>query len=236
MKEAIKESEKKEVMRNKDWPDFVEYDERTFPTVKPMVQQARYLQEKFGLAQAEANDIITYKNYLDFTFPELVDKKILDIGSGMGGFKQGLMKMGYRARNIVSLTRIYNRVSKEQKLDIQGLAEFLPLKDESFDIAVANCSVPVMAASDGDFEIIPQIFKEMMRVVKRSGELKVYPVGGYNAEFDDRTNKSGARLTQIMRRELEKLHKEQPGTKIKISKVLFGGDSQNYGYALSVWK
>ena len=236
MKEAIKELEKKEVMRNKDWPDFVEYDERTFPTVKPMVQQARYLQEKFGLAQAEANDIIAYKNYLDFTFPELVDKKILDIGSGMGGFKQGLMKMGYRARNIVSLTRIYNRVSKEQKLDIQGLAEFLPLKDESFDIAVANCSVPVMAASDGDFEIIPQIFKEMMRVVKRSGELKVYPVGGYHAEFDDRTNKSGARLTQIMRRELEKLHKEQPGTKIKISKVLFGGDSQNYGYALSVWK
>src|SRR3989344_9097160 len=113
MREAIKESGKKEVMRNKDWPDFVEYDERTFPMGKPMVQQARYLQEKFGLAQADANDIITYKNYLDFTFPVLVDKKILDIGSGMGGFKQGLVKMGYPARNIGSLTRLYNRVSKD---------------------------------------------------------------------------------------------------------------------------
>ncbi len=238
MTELFREKEpmQKEAVRNNDWPDFVEYDERTAPTDGARDAQEKFLCNKFRLTREDARDVIDYKNSLNFSFPELVDKKILDIGSGAGGFKQGLLKMGYKAREIVSLDRFYAAEPQNQRLDVQALAEFLPLKDESFDIAVANCSVPVMAASDGALDLIPMIFKEMVRVVKKGGEIRLFPAGGFRTAFDDETNKKRATLGKIMRKELEKLHKKSPETKIRISKVREPKDSESFMYSLEIQK
>jgi ubiquinone/menaquinone biosynthesis C-methylase UbiE len=233
--------------KKEGWPSFVSLSEKVSTRLDTGGERRAAYRKKFGFTKDEAETIVLYEDDLDLDPFELKGKKVMDVGSGPGELKSGLIKMGFAAKDITALdhsildSRTLDSYGKKiykqkQVLDVQGKAEDLPIRDESFDFVLAYCSVPIMAASDDRFDLIPYILDEMVRIAKRGGIIKVSPVGISRSYWDHDMHNRNLKMTKTIANELDVIHKEYPGSRIKITKVFSGADRRDFSYMLEITK
>lgn len=139
-----------------------------------------------------------YFHDLDISLEFLKGKKVLDIGSGLNQFAKNLQVYNL---DLVSIDAFYaltpeqreevfeeltpenfkivkkdlDRITRKKKDSqlVGGLAEFLPFADESFDVALAEFSMPNHSESFGQTR---DFFFEIARVLKSKGEARIYPM------------------------------------------------------------
>ncbi|MBU4266715.1 MAG: class I SAM-dependent methyltransferase [Candidatus Altiarchaeales archaeon] len=115
---------------------------------------------------------VVFPSLLDI-FGDVENKKILDLGCGSGDFAQLLAERGADVVG-VDISEKWIEICKKEHANAQNLNFFVAdgsnleqLADESFDFVVMNMvllNVPTK-------EKVQQIFKEVSRVLKKSGEL-----------------------------------------------------------------
>jgi len=134
-----------------------------------------------------------YEHYLNLDTTSLKGKRVLNIGSGLEGFfDKELAKQG---AEVVSLSPYFANAglggktmresygpSFRQKiwkslrgsvplpLPLPGIAEDLPLEDESIDTVLALYSVPLYSKD------LKKMTSEILRVLSEGGEARLYPV------------------------------------------------------------
>lgn len=132
-------------------------------------------------------DFHTQLNELGLSIESLRDKNVLDIGSGGARLAEGAKDEKINAK-IISLDPKYSspkslnrkisgdkdttmeRIKEKQLPAVAGLAESLPFTDESFDLIIANCSVPYYQSDKG---LKAKSISEMIRVLKPGGEARI---------------------------------------------------------------
>ncbi|MBI2676936.1 MAG: methyltransferase domain-containing protein [Candidatus Yanofskybacteria bacterium] len=194
--------------------------------------------ERFNLSEEEAEALDYYLFYLGLDVNDLVGKKVLDVGSGHGNFKKALQKIvEIKDGEFVNFdVNIFAAElgETEQELDVSGAAETLPFKDESFDFVLANFSVPVMQFTGQELELIPKTLREMVRVVRGGGVIKIFPVGGEISTGSISYDNAYSQLLSIVMTELKKISLEKLLAEIKITK--FSKEEGLYEVALQITK
>lgn len=132
-------------------------------------------------------DFHTQLSELGLTMESLKDKSVLDIGSGGARFAEGAKDEGINT-NIISLDPKYGmpenlelkiaggkdttmkRIKEKQLPFIAELAELLAFPDESFDLVIANCSVPYYQPNK---DLKAKSISEMIRTIKPGGEARI---------------------------------------------------------------
>lgn len=223
--------EKNESMKSVEIPNFIQYEEKNDLTNEEILLACEKTGRRYGLTEEESNDYEEYLHDLSLAQKDLIDKIILDIGSGQGNFKKSLIKMGIDQRNIAILDYVD---FQKKEIDIRGLAETLPFKDKSFDLVLAHCSAPIMSTIANRYNLITPTIREAVRVTKKKGLVKVFPVGGYRTYFDDTNNKKRQKMFENVIKEIEKLHQEDNGFNFKITKIINGENPKNYDYSLEI--
>ncbi len=130
-----------------------------------------------GFESTERN-LPKYLAWLNLTPDDLKDKKILDVGSGVGRFAAEAKEIG--AEDVVSLDPGFKlKRSREKAKEIgakaatAARADALPFRDESFDLILNNFSVPMWSESPGEME---ETFREELRTLRPGGEIRLAPV------------------------------------------------------------
>jgi ubiquinone/menaquinone biosynthesis C-methylase UbiE len=139
-----------------------------------------------------------YAQFLDLTKEDLQKwQVIVDLGSGISqGLSYDLDKMGYKDKTVISIDPILgllenpsNNLSQEDLINLRsnaqpntvaGLAQELPLKDESADAILALFSVPRYLDKSDD---INNFLDQVVRVLKPGGEARIYPISKYKNNF-----------------------------------------------------
>ena|SRR3989344_2342030 len=137
-----------------------------------------------------------YSRDLDLNQKTLEGKKILDVGSGTRKFAKEVKESGINAE-VISLDPVYlSQELQEEKMrheggpinklkefiratdipdvkekTVAGVGEKMPFKDETFDLILADNSLPAY----GNKEQIDEFFTEAFRVLKKGGELRFTP-------------------------------------------------------------
>ncbi len=194
--------------------------------------------EKFNLSGEEAEALDYYLFFLDLNVNELVGKKVLDIGSGRGSFKKALQKIvEIKDGEFVNFDLNVFDEEEKQSINVLGTAETLPFKDESFDFVLANFSVPVMQATAGIIEVVPQTLEEMTRVVRKNGVIKVYPVGGeWEVAAELQEEQLYRKLFPIVLEEVKKMISKKLISKAKITKFTHESPGGGYDNSLEIIK
>lgn len=212
-------------------PEFIQYREKTdlAPEDKSFIKNK--LMNKYGITEYEASTYVEYARNLGINYKDFIDESVLDIGSGSGQFKNALEKMDVKDTKIVNLDE---GTFWKKEMDVVGMAETLPFKNESFNIVLAHCSVPIMDVSTKKHpELIPVMLREALRVVKVGGRIKIYPIGSYR-EDEVEVNRRNAEMFRKILEELGYIYEENPKLIFKITKINeTGGD---YGYSLEIKK
>jgi len=143
-----------------------------------------YWQESFS---NDSIDFHTQLRELGLTVESLKDKSVLDIGSGGARFAEGVKDEKINT-NIISLDPKYGspenlkkkitagedntmeRIKEKRLSAVVGLAESLTFADESFDLVIANCSVPYYQP---DKDLKEKSISEMIRVLRQGGEARI---------------------------------------------------------------
>ncbi len=111
-------------------------------------------------------------NFLEKIIPDLKSKKILDLGSGMGGFLVAMRNRGY---NIIGLefnaeyceiTKLRGKRYSQDVMAINLPGEKMPFEKESFDFIYCN---DVLEHCENPFEFL----KESRRVLKSDGQMYI---------------------------------------------------------------
>ncbi|GEM_PF-5247886 len=212
-KEATIESGPEKIL-----PDFIDFSVRKEYSEERRAKEIALLEKKYKLSDEEAITLFSYLYSLDLKTSDLVNKKIIDIGSGSGAFKSALKKFGVASNSVINFDENYLRSP-----DVMGNAESLPFKDESFDTVIAHCSVPIMKATSQEYEAIPKIINEMIRVVKRGGVVKIFPIASVNKILTLELDRNRLRMSSMILEELDKIHKISKDVKIKILETQFEG-------------
>lgn len=105
----------------------------------------------------------------------LSDKKILDVGCGVGGVLRDFVKYGTDPSNCFGIDLLPDRIEKAKKLSpnmhfICGNAEKLPYGDKEFDLILTF----TVFSSILDNTMKQNIAKEMLRVLKPEGIILWY--------------------------------------------------------------
>lgn len=200
-------SEQKEVI--KKLPGFIEYSEKKPAIGNEIAVLSIELRDRYGLSSREASDLALYLTNLDLRAEELTHKQILDLGSGWGYFKNAMEKVAGMGKAIINFDEVAGNV------DAVGRAEALPFADASFDLVIAHCSVPIMDATSGNYKIIPQSLREMLRVVGSGGAVKVFPVALTRDDAPEMAREY-LQMGSTVLEELENIHKSYPDVKIKV--------------------
>lgn len=139
-----------------------------------------------------------YFKDLDISVEFLEGKKILDIGSGLNRFARDLKKHNLdivsvdafyaltpeqreevfdelTPNNFKTLKKDLDRITRPQKDSelVGGMAESLPFMSETFDVVLAEFSLPNHAET---FEQVRDFLFEVARVLKPKGEARIYPM------------------------------------------------------------
>jgi len=219
----------RKITQNEKVKELFGYEERNELTWKQRGVIEKKMQELYGLTHDEAFVFVLYCTNLDVKPEDLKEKKVLDVGSGSGYFKKSLEKIIGKS-DFVNFDRdIFE--DEDQSLDVLGLAESLPFKDESFDLILTHCSTPVMLATGGNFELIAPTVKELLRVVSRGGTIKIYPVDFGDKELGGLANPAGREMFGLIKKEIQEADRNFKFKIIKIKSEL--GD---YGTLIEIKK
>ncbi len=128
--------------------------------------------------ESTERDLPKYLAWLNLTPEDLKDKRILDVGSGVGHFAAEAKDFG--AEDVVSLDpgfKLERNREKAKKIGagtaIAARADALPFRDESFDLILNNFSVPMWSESPEEME---KSFREELRTLQPGGEIRLAPV------------------------------------------------------------
>ncbi|MDD4062372.1 MAG: class I SAM-dependent methyltransferase [Candidatus Pacebacteria bacterium] len=97
------------------------------------------------------------------------NKDILDVGSGFSEFAKYARENNISS-SVFSLDPI--RKMEETEKSVKGIVEKLPFRDESFDLIISHCAIPNIFIGE-DLRKIEASFLEMMRVLKKNGEIRL---------------------------------------------------------------
>lgn len=212
-KEEVIESGPKKIL-----PDYIDFRQRNIYSISQENSEIAYFEKKFKLSYEEARALFQYGYDFNLGTDEILNKKIIDIGSGDGSFKSALKKIGVDGNLIVNFDRNFND-EFFKNTDVVGDAKSLPFKDEGFDIAIAHCSVPVMQATIQNYNDIPSAIKEMLRVVKKGGKVKIFPIAVADKTVGPQFRKDYLRMGSIALEELDKIYQGDKNIKIKITET-----------------
>ena len=184
-------------------PDFVVQQERPEIYDADLTKKEKQLKKEFNVTRNEARELVYYSTVLDFSFGDFEHKKILDVGSGPGQFKAALKRIGSSAE-VVNL----DAMDLMGAPDVLGLAQELPFRPNTFDIVVANSSVPILYASHGHPEVIGVALEEMVRVTDTHGLIKIFPA--MVLESKDANAPRDRTLNAEVVRQIKRLHAQYP--------------------------
>lgn len=153
----------------------IKYRIKTASPIEEEIKLAFELREKYNLTQDEAENLVNYMSRLDLEARDL-QGRIIDIGSGSGSFKKAIEKIA-GPQSIVNF-----EIKLWQKPDIVGRAERMPFRDNSFNLALAAYSVPIIPALQGRMRTVKKIIGEIFRIVKPGGKIKMVPLATW---FDE---------------------------------------------------
>lgn len=126
--------------------------------------------------ETEDSDEEVFQKYvesLELT-PDDFEKQILDIGSNTAQFAK-YAKEHRISKEIYSID--IRPASLEREKSVVGSAEALPFQNESFDLVVSLSAIPniyIGAEFSGRREqVIQQAIEEMIRVVRKGGEIRL---------------------------------------------------------------
>lgn len=180
------------------YPDYIRP-----AAVKQFVEQKRKSgPDALDAPQVMERGAVEYRHFLDLKVNSLKGKRVLNIGSGAGGvFDKDIANKG---AEVVSLSPFLADVgpggkimreayapSYRQKawkllggrvsspLTVPGVAEDLPIADESIDAVLALYSVPLYSTD------IKKMTSEILRVLAKEGEARLYPVSEKNKALID---------------------------------------------------
>ena len=180
----FKELEQENNLRPENLPKFIDYGEIDKMAQEDRRNTAYDLMDEYDLTPEEAEILVRYFDDFDLTLDNLIGKRVLDVGSGPGDFKKAVNKLGEKF-NIINFDR---GIVWEDAMDVKGDALNMPFRDESFDFVLAHGSVPLMYATRGKHNLISPTLKEMFRIVRRGGVLKVFPVAIDNPGYPEESN------------------------------------------------
>ncbi|MDP2939196.1 MAG: methyltransferase domain-containing protein [Candidatus Omnitrophota bacterium] len=115
--------------------------------------------------QARFQKKVCIKLWENIISDDIYPKTILDIGTGTGFFMQKLSKHFHNSQ-IVGFDFAFGmtKLAREKKLDVlQADAEFLPFKDESFDLIVSNLVFHWVYNLDNALNEVCRVLKEKGR-------------------------------------------------------------------------
>ncbi len=120
------------------------------------------------------SEITEYIKNLGLSWNALSGKKILEIGSGMGDFGLVAKKKNIDVVSVDRFPELYKYrggINKGIKF-VKAEAEKLPFTDNSFDYVVSSGAPPTLSESKEEY--LAQS-KELLRVLKVGGELRIFP-------------------------------------------------------------
>ena len=172
----------------------------------------------------------TFREYMENLklAPEDFNKKILDIGSGEGDFAAWAQNHGV-SDTIYSLEKSPNYQAFAEKTT-RGEAEYIPFKDESFDMIISHASMPILLyEKDDSKKALHYSVLEMLRVVRQNGEIRLVPLAEWKQTGKLRE------LVKVFSAELATLVKDR---KISFEKISLGkaeyheGDLEQFLYKI----
>jgi ubiquinone/menaquinone biosynthesis C-methylase UbiE len=116
----------------------------------------------------------------------LAEKKVLDIGCGIGGWLRDFIQWGAKPENLYGIDLLEDKIKEAKQLNpnvnfICGSAEKLNFPDESFDIVLqSTCFTSIF-----DSEMKKRIAGEMLRVVRDHGIILWYDFRYNNPKNSD---------------------------------------------------
>lgn len=174
--------------------------------------------------------------------PEDLNKKILDVGSGSGQFAREAKKRGFE--KVFSVDPAQYIMDNREKT-VKAEAEKLPFKDSAFDLVLSLHSVPIIFAPAGRVEYgkprnwrefeqyVKGIIKEMLRVLKKGGEIRLCPI------VSGRLRKIDALIRESMNRVMASLISEGAITaeESSVDEIIFSGqDKKDIVYMIKIKK
>ena len=127
----------------------------------------------------------------------LDDKKILDVGCGLGGWLRNLLQYGAKPENLYGIELLHERFRRANYLCpnmniIRGNAVNIDYDNEMFDIVLQS----TVFTSITNYEIKKRIASEMLRVLKKDGIILWYDFRYNNPKNN---NVSGIGKREIIR-------------------------------------
>lgn len=112
-----------------------------------------------------------YTEQFNLDLDELRGKKVLDIGASFN-FQRQAKEEGI---DVIALDAFGRKdANKENKAFVVGTGQFLPFNDNSFDVVLANNSVPLHLKREDNIGALSAIY-EMLRVANINGKVKITP-------------------------------------------------------------
>ena len=215
-------------------PEFIDFEERKDSDSQTAESLKRKLMSRYGLKWPQADRYVEYDRKLGPNLLKTISgKSVLDVGSGPGNFKSAIIKINPGPVKIVNLDE---GVIWRKTMDVVGEAADLPFRDNGFDVVLARCSVPIMdVQNEGRFDLIPGTLRELLRVVKINGVVKISPIGGDSKDRLPVDQKRYEKMFQEIIKEVSNIHKENPDWRIKVTKII-SQDDFSYFYSLEIRK
>lgn len=186
--------------------------------------EEKHQQESIAIYETPEETFKRYVEYLDLS-PEDLKKKTLDVGSNNAQFAKWAKDQGINSE-IYSLEP-GNVEMVETDKSVRGSSDEIPYDDESFELVISNNAVPQPGFFGDDKKSIKKSLEEMLRVLKKGGEMRLSPIRFDNFEFDwQKTGKEA--LDQVIQElvkeydiEVDKVEKEHKAIKAE-------DEDQNY--------
>lgn len=126
----------------------------------------------------KAGAIVRYLSYFEKSRRDLLEKFILDVGSGYPVFamecaEKSIAQVVSLEKNFKSFGLVRNSPPAQELCLVIGQAERLPIRDNVFDLVIALFSVPILCQSKKSVE---RAIDEMCRVAKHGGEIWLSPL------------------------------------------------------------
>lgn len=83
-------------------------------------------------------------------------------------------------------------------------------------------------------DLISGVLRETLRVVKKKGLIKIYPIGGYCGALDNQVNERDKKVFKETLKEIGNLHKEDKKLTFKITEMQ--KNPRAYDYLLEIRK